>query len=126
MRTLIVTVAAGGALFLAADAVRAQGLTNFVSGGHTQGFSSGSAQKVINTPVDTRLAVAPFPSQSGAFNLTNMFKGFSMPSFPPRIGTSPLPSPDSFPSTKYPNGKPVPFRPVNNFPGFVPTNNRPS
>jgi hypothetical protein len=65
------------------------------------------------TPIDTSKAIvaAPLPTTtSNSFSLRNFFSRFSLPSFlaRPTVGSSPLPSPSSFPSTHYKNS----FQPV--------------
>ena len=81
----------------------------------------GAAQTVVNTPIDVSKAIAAFPGQtSGSSGLANFFHGLSLPSWPTLVGSSPYPSPSSFPSTQYPNFKPVPFVPI---PGSPPPTN---
>jgi hypothetical protein len=66
--------------------------------------------------------VAP-QSQSSWFSFMNLFRSSSTPTYPPTIGSSALPPPSSF--TRYPDFKPVPFKPINTYtPNFVYTNNR--
>lgn len=105
-----------GLAFMAAPA-QAQ-TANLLQSGHSlTNFSAGAAQTIVNTPIDTTQAVAPFPGQngSGLSALTNFFHSFSLPSWSPStVGTSALPSPDSFPSTHYENFKPVPSSKPNN------------
>ena len=66
------------------------------------------------TPIDTSKAIvaAPLPTttSSSSFSLRTFFSHFSLPSFlaRPTVGSSPLPSPSSFPSTHYKNS----FQPV--------------
>jgi hypothetical protein len=84
---------------------------------------------IVNQPIDTTKALrAPSPFQTtSSFNPLRFFPSFHFPSQPTSIGSSALPPPSSFPSTQYPNFKPVPFKPANNLaPRFVPTNNRPN
>ena len=68
---------------------------------------------IKSTPIDTSKAIvaAPLPTtSSNSFSLRNFFSRFSLPSFlaRPTVGSSPLPSPSSFPSTHYKNA----FQPV--------------
>ena len=61
-----------------------------------------SRQAIVNTPVDTSRAIASsLPSKS--FSLSNFFPSFTMPTFPPKIGRSPYPSPASLPGAQQPN-----------------------
>jgi hypothetical protein len=102
-------------LVLAATPAHAQGLTNFLSPGtRAATFSSGSAQTVVNTPIDTSLAIAPFPGQQDSISyITSFFHNISIPGMPVTNGVSPLPPPSSFPSTQYENFRKVPFTPIN-------------
>lgn len=102
-------------LALAATPARAQGVANFLHPGtRAAGFGSGAAQEVVNTPIDTSLAIAPFPGQDqGISFLPSFFRNLTMPGLPVVHGVSPLPPPSDFPSTHYENFKKVPFTPVN-------------
>jgi hypothetical protein len=85
-----------------------QGTSRFLPAGSRASTMNGSARRVINTPVDTSLAIAPFPTQKGSF-FSSLFRKPTLPSFPAIAGQSNLPSPSSFKSTKYPNTfKPLP------------------
>jgi hypothetical protein len=72
-------------------------------------FSGIPATQVKNIPLDTTRAVIQHPAQaaltSNRFDFTTIFSKLSVPSFPTLHGVSPFPSPSSFPSTKYQNGK---------------------
>lgn len=68
--------------------------------------------------------IRPQGVQPSAFSFTNVFRSFSMPSFPPRTGQSALPPPSSFPSTRYQDFQAVPFTPATPFFGYMPNNNR--
>jgi hypothetical protein len=111
---LCATIACLG-LALAAAPARAQGLTNFFQPGQRAStFGTGSAQTIVNQPIDTGAAIAPFPGQrEGTQFLPSFFHNFHIPGFPPAVGTSPLPPPSAFPSTQYPDFKAVPFVPAN-------------
>src|SRR5262245_14202287 len=75
-----------------------------------------SASDIQNVPIDTSKAVAPVPGiQQGPlsnFNMSSVLSFITFGGAKSTIGTSPLPSPTTFPSTKYPNTfKPLP--PIN-------------
>lgn len=82
------------------------------AGSHASSLPAGSLS-IINKPINTDLSVAPLTSKPSF--LSGLFRKPTMPGFPPVVGQSNLPSPSSFPSTKYPNTfKPlVPVIPTN-------------
>lgn len=89
---------------------RAQLLTPFTQSGRASSLSgSASRTSIINVPIDTSLAVAPFPSasQSSSGFLSRLFTGLHFPGFPMNQGQSALPAPTSFASTHYQSGKTV-------------------
>jgi hypothetical protein len=88
-------VAAALALAVATAAGRAQGISNFMG-------RATPATQIVNVPIDTSRAVGPLP-QPHTFSFSSLFTGLHLPHFPSFIGQSPFPSPDSFPSTHYPN-----------------------
>lgn len=66
--------------------------------------------KIVNQPLPTNITA---PTQLGSFNLTGLFHRVNILGGNPTVGYSPLPMPNSFPSTKYPNYKSTPFQPAN-------------
>jgi len=114
MRNVLRTGVVCLGLVLATAPVRAQGLTKFLQPGQRAAtFSSGSTRSIVNQPVDTSLAIAPFPGQRTSSYLPSFFRNISLPSFPTGTGSSPLPPPEAFPSTRYPDFKPAPYIPAN-------------
>jgi hypothetical protein len=70
-------------------------------------FTGVPATKIRTVPIDTSRAVIQKPGQSALtsnrFDFTYLFNKFTIPSWPPKSGVSPLPPPSSFPSTRYRN-----------------------
>jgi hypothetical protein len=122
MRFVVCASAVCLTLALAAAPVRAQGFASFAQTGQSASvFSSGATQQVVNQPIDTSLAIAPFPGQSsGASFLPSFFRNIKLPGFPPIFGQSALPDPSSFPSTHYPNAQATKFVPANSIQPYVP------
>jgi hypothetical protein len=76
-------------------------------------FNFGGAvnpQQLNFVPIDTSQAIGNVPRPQ-PFSIGNLFPKFHMPTWPPKIGQSPLPAPSSFPSTHYPNTF-IPRQPV--------------
>jgi len=78
-------------------------------------FRSFNPSEIKFTPIDTSKALAaPIPTQfNQGFNLKNFFSKISLTNFTtgPRFGTSNLPPPSSFPSTRYKSPL-VPMMPI--------------
>jgi hypothetical protein len=94
-----------GAVLCAAAAVgpaRAQSGASTILGGPPP-------SAIRQVPIDTsKLVVAPSMTTSqSAFSLTGIFRRITSPGLPTSQGVSALPSPSSFPSTRYPSGKMV-------------------
>ena len=101
-------LALGLALVLAVSAMAQSYGTFFQPGQRTANLGTTFAPKtVVNVPIDTSQAVAPFPGQSGSFSIAGFFRNMKLPILPPSVGQSPLPPPSAFPSTKYASGKAV-------------------
>jgi hypothetical protein len=68
-------------------------------------FTGVPASQIRNVQVDTSKALVGRPAQSALtsnrFDFTALFSRRIVPEFPTKRGVSPLPSPSSFPSTKY-------------------------
>jgi hypothetical protein len=67
-----------------------------------------SPSSIVFQPIDMKSVIAPSPALQagqGRFNFSALFNKFSMPSPTPIRGTSALPAPSSFPSTRYPSFK---------------------
>jgi hypothetical protein len=104
-------------------------------------FSGVPVTQVKNTPLDTTRAITQHPAQSvltsNRFDFSALFSKLTTPTFPTKIGSSPFPSPSSFPSTSYQNGKlvgkpPYPIKymfgdksPIQPVAPFIPTANTP-
>ena len=110
MRRVLCLLALGLLAVAGASEVSGQTTRLFPPGARASTMNQ-SARTVINKPIDTSLAVAPFPTQKGNF-FSNLFR---KPSFTamqsPLNGKSNLPLPDTFKSTKYKNSF-VPLPPV--------------
>jgi hypothetical protein len=127
MRALLATLAVGVVLGLA-PAARAQTSQFFPSGSPGAFFPGvplvgfGASGPLVNTPINTSATVAPitsagntgflpglFPGTGTTGFLQNFFHGFTLPSWPPKVATSPYPPVSAFPSTHYPNAfQPLP------------------
>lgn len=74
-------------------------------------FTGVPTTQIKNTPLDTSRAIIQHPAQSALtsnrFDFSRLFSRMTIPSFPPKTGVSNLPSPSSFPSTRYQNYKMV-------------------
>jgi len=72
-------------------------------------FTGVPATQVRSVPLDTSRALIQHPAQSALtsnrFNFSALFRKTAPAGYPPTRGVSPLPSPSSFPSTKYKNGR---------------------
>lgn len=97
MRTLLGAVA----LLLGAAAAQAQSASQFFPTGSRPSLAFGAAGPIVNQPINTRLAIAPFQTSPGY--LQGFFRTVTLGAWPPTTATSPLPPPSAFPSTKYPN-----------------------
>ena len=79
-------------------------------------FRSFSPSEIKFTPIDTSKAIAaPLPTQfnQGGFSLRNFFTKINLTNYitGPKYGTSNLPPPSSFPSTRYKSPL-VPMKPI--------------
>jgi len=95
------------------QSAQAQGLSSFSQTGRASSVGFGASQPVVNQPIDTSSAVAPFPGQRTSSSLVNLFRNMKLPGWPSIIGQSNLPGPASFPSTYYPDFQATPFIPAN-------------
>jgi hypothetical protein len=92
----------------AATPARAQSSVSGVMGGP-------NLSRLSFRPVDLSNTVAPSPGISAGqsrFNFSALFSKLTIPSYPPKLGTSPLPPATSFPSTGYTNFQMVSPPPV--------------
>jgi hypothetical protein len=93
---------AGVCALWAASPARAQTASTILGGP--------SPSQLTFRPVDLSNVIAPAPGIAAAqsrFSFAGLFSKLPIPGYPPTLGSSPLPSPGSFPSTKYPNYKMV-------------------
>jgi hypothetical protein len=69
-------------------------------------WTGADPRQITFTPIDTSTFykthnfsnVIRTPSQQSAFNISNIFHSFSLPSWPPKIGSSPTPNLSQTPS----------------------------
>jgi hypothetical protein len=64
-----------------------------------------SPSQIISKPIDLTNVIAPLPTftTQTRFTFSNFFHRINPFSASPTLGTSALPAPSSFPSTRYPN-----------------------
>jgi hypothetical protein len=73
-------------------------------------YGAVNPNSIVNQPIDMSQAIAPPPTpvMDKPFALTNFFPRIALPGIRQRMGVSPLPAPNQFPSTQYKNGYVVP------------------